>query len=82
MENMELDMVREHEEDPVQRLPGLQAEVNQMKAMIKENERLIAEGDDVEGRTSLKEHLEAEVLVKSLEIKRIKKQIEAELAED
>lgn len=82
MENMELDMMREREEDPIQRLPGLQAEVNQMKAMIKENERLIAEGDDVEGRTFLKEHLEAEVLVKSLEIKRIKKQIEAELAED
>lgn len=43
------------------RIFGLEAEKKQMLAMIEENIRLIAEGDDVEGRTYLKAHLERSV---------------------
>ena len=65
------------EESPIDRLVGLKAEVNQMKAMIAENIRLIAEGDDVEGREFLKFHLEMEVLKKEQEINTLQEQINA-----
>ena len=65
------------EESPIDRLVGLKAEVNQMKAMIAENIRLIAEGDDVEGREFLKSHLEMEVLKKEKEIVALQEQINA-----
>ena len=65
------------EESPIDRLMGLKAEVNQMKAMIAENIRLIAEGDDVEGREFLKSHLEMEVLKKEKEINTLQEQINA-----
>jgi hypothetical protein len=67
----------EREENPIDRLIGLKAEVNQMKAMIAENIRLIAEGDDVEGREFLKSHLEMEVLKKEKEIATLQEQINA-----
>ncbi len=67
----------EREESPIDRLMGLKAEVNQMKAMIAENIRLIAEGDDVEGREFLKSHLEMEVLKKEKEINTLQEQINA-----
>lgn len=67
----------EREESPIDRLMGLKAEVNQMKAMIAENIRLIAEGDDVEGREFLKSHLEMEVLKKEQEINTLQEQINA-----
>lgn len=67
----------EREESPIDRLVGLKAEVNQMKAMIAENIRLIAEGDDVEGREFLKSHLEMEVLKKEKEINTLQEQINA-----
>ena len=67
----------EREENPIDRLIGLKAEVNQMKAMIAENIRLIAEGDDVEGREFLKSHLEMEVLKKEKEIVALQEQINA-----
>ena len=56
------------EESVYDKLIGLKAEVNQMERMIEENIRLIAEGDDVEGRTYLKQHLENEVRKKKAEI--------------
>lgn len=68
----------EREESVYDRIEGLVAEVNQMERMIEENIRLIAEGDDVEGRTFLKKHLENEVLNKKAEIAELEKQIEAE----
>ena len=73
----ELEMIEEREENPVDKLAGLMAEVNQMKAMIAENIRLIAEGDDVEGREFLKSHLEMEVLKKEKEINTLQEQINA-----
>lgn len=72
-----LEMVIE-EENMFDKLIGLKAEVNQMEVMIAENIRLIAEGDDVEGREFLKSHLEMEVKKKKAEIKKI----EASIAEE
>ena len=68
--------MEENEENIYDKLMGLEAEVNQMKWMIEENIRLIAEGDDVEGRTFLKAHLENEVRKKEAEIKKLNSQIE------
>lgn len=62
---MEIEM---EEESVFDKIAGMTAEVNQMEWMIEENIRLIAEGDDVEGRTFLKQHLEMEVLKKKAEI--------------
>ena len=76
-ENMEMDI--EIEESAEDRIVGLEAEVNQMKWMIDENTRLIAEGDDVEGRTFLKSHLEKEVRKKETELKILKSKIEESL---
>jgi hypothetical protein len=70
-ELLELEMEETMEEDPIDKMMGLKAEVNQMKAMIAENIRLIAEGDDVEGREFLKSHLEMEVLKKEREIAKL-----------
>ena len=72
-ENMEMF---EREESVFDRIAGLEAEVNQMKRMIEENIRLIGEGDDVEGRTYLKQHLENEVRKKSEELTQLKSKIE------
>lgn len=66
----------ETEEDVYDRIQSLTAEVNQMEAMIAENIRLIAEGDDIEGRTYLKNHLEMEVRKKKAEIAKLNKSIE------
>ena len=77
-ENMELGFEME-EESAEDRIFGLEAEVNQMKWMIDENIRLIAEGDDVEGRTFLKSHLEKEVRKKETELKILKSKIEESL---
>lgn len=76
-ENMEMDI--EIEESAEDRIFGLEAEVNQMKWMIDENIRLITEGDDVEGRTFLKSHLEKEVRKKETELKTLKSKIEESL---
>lgn len=76
-ENMEMDI--EIEESAEDKIFGLEAEVNQMKWMIDENIRLIAEGDDVEGRTFLKSHLEKEVRKKETELKILKSKIEESL---
>ena len=73
-ENMEMDI--EMEESVEDRIFGLEAEVNQMKWMIEENVRLIAAGDDVEGRTFLKSHLEKEVRKKKAEVAKLKASIE------
>ena len=67
--------MEENEENIYDKLMGLEAEVNQMKWMIEENIRLIAEGDDVEGRTFLKAHLENEVRKKEAEIKNLQESI-------
>jgi hypothetical protein len=69
-------VVEEDEENIYDKLMSLEAEVNQMKWMIEENIRLIAEGDDIEGRTFLKRHLELEVKKKEAEIKKLNSQIE------
>ena len=71
---LELELERP-EESIVDRITGLQAEVNQMERMIEENIRLIAEGDDVEGRTYLKQHLENEVRKNKSEIAKLESQI-------
>lgn len=69
MENFEI------EESVYDKIAGIEAEVNQMKRMIEENIRLIAEGDDVEGRTYLKQHLENEVRKKSAELESLKSSV-------
>lgn len=73
MEEMIRDI--EMEESVFDKIAGLTAEVNQMERMIEENIRLIAEGNDVEGRTFLKGHLENEVRKKRYEISQLEKQI-------
>lgn len=73
-ENMEMMKIME-EEFIFDRLISLKAEVNQMERMIEENIRLIAEGDDIEGRTYLKCHLENEVLKKKIEISKLESQM-------
>jgi hypothetical protein len=73
LENIEME--EPIEESVFDKISGLTAEANQMERMIEENIRLIAEGDDVEGRTYLKQHLEAEVRKKRAEIARLESQI-------
>ena len=73
MEEMIRDI--EIEESIFDKIEGLIAEVNQMERMIEENIRMIAEGDDVEGRTYLKAHLENEVRKKRAEIAQLESQI-------
>ena len=74
---MEEDMeMFEIEESVFDRIAGLEVEINQMKRMIEENIRLLGEGDDVEGRTYLKQHLENEVRKKSEELTQLKSEIE------
>jgi len=68
-------MEEEMEENIFDKIASLTAEVNQMKWMIEENIRLIAEGDDVEGRTFLKAHLENEVRKKEAEIQNLQKNV-------
>lgn len=69
-------ILEENEEESVyNKLFGLEAEVDQMERMIEENASLIAEGDDIEGRTYLKRYLENEVRKKKAEIARIKEMI-------
>lgn len=79
MEEMIKDIKMEEEfeveESIYDRVAGLTAEVNQMEAMIEENIRLIAEGDDVEGREYLKKHLENEVRKKKAEIAKLESQM-------
>lgn len=72
-ENMEMFEI---EESVFDRIAGLEVEINQMKRMIEENIRLIGKGDDVEGRTYLKQHLENEVRKKSEELTQLKSEIE------
>lgn len=65
----------ETEESVYDRIKGLTAEVNQMERMIEENIRMIAEGNDVKGRTYLKAHLEKEVSNKKAEIAKLESMI-------
>lgn len=74
VENMEIENI-ELEESVEDKIEGLKAEVNQMERMIEENIRLIGEGDDVEGRTYLKGHLESEVQKKKAEIAELESQL-------
>lgn len=69
------DEIRE-EESIYDKIGGLTAEISQMGWMIEENIRLIAEGDDVEGRTYLKGHLENEVRKKKAELAKLESQID------
>ena len=72
---MDENMVMEMEEESVfDKIFGMTAEINQMKAMIEENIRFIAEGDDVEGRKYLKAHLENEVMKKTALVEKLKKE--------
>ena len=72
---MDENMIMEMEEESVfDKIFGMAVEINQMKAMIEENVRLIAEGDDVEGRKYLKAHLENEVMKKTALIEKLKKE--------
>ena len=76
-EDIEMNDVEMEVEETVQdKIEGLKAEVNQMERMIEENIRLIAEGNDVKGRTYLKQHLEKEVANKKAEIAQLESQIE------
>ena len=72
LENMEIE--ESIEESIFDKISGLTAEANQMERMIEENIRLIAEGDDVVGRTYLKQHLELEVRKKKAEIANLEAQ--------
>ena len=72
MTGIEMEM---EEESIYDRYEGLLAETNQMEKMIEENARLIAEGDDVEGRTFLKHHLEIEVRKKKVEMAKLEEQM-------
>lgn len=63
------------EESIYNKIIGLTAEVNQMERMIEENIRLIAEGDDVKGRTYLKNHLVNEVRKKQAEIVKLESEL-------
>ena len=71
-ENMEM---LQEEESIYDKISGLMAEINQMERMVEENIRLIAEGDDVEGREFLKTHLEIEILKKKAELKKLQSEI-------
>lgn len=71
-ENMEMFEI---EESVFDRIASLEVEINQMKRMIEENIRLIGEGDDIEGRNYLKQHLENEVHKKSEELTQLKSEI-------
>lgn len=71
-ENMEM---LQEEESIYDKISGLMAEINQMERMVEENIRLIAEGDDVEGREFLKSHLEIEILKKKAELKKLQSEI-------
>ena len=76
MDNENIVMEENFEEESIyDRIGGLTAVINQMEWMIEENIRLIAEGDDVEGRTFLKGHLELEVKKKKAELAKLEKQI-------
>ena len=70
-----IDQIEMEEESIYDKIGGLAAEVNQMERMIEENIRLIAEGDDVEGREFLKSHLEIEILKKKAELKKLQSEI-------
>lgn len=74
IEKLEEEMIIE-EETPFERIEGLMAEIQQMERMIEENIRKIAEGDDVEGRTFLKKHLENEVYKKNKEVEKLQSQL-------
>lgn len=74
IERLEEEMIIE-EETPFERIEGLMAEIQQMERMIEENIRKIAEGDDVEGRTYLKKHLENEVYKKNKEVEKLQSQL-------
>lgn len=73
---MEIDAF---DEDTIEdRIESLEIEINQMTRMVEENIRLIAEGDDVEGRTYLKKHLEKEIKKKQRLVAKLEAQAEAE----
>ena len=69
-----IEMIQE-EESIYDKISGLMAEINQMERMVEENIRLIAEGDDVEGREFLKSHLEIEILKQKAELKKLQSEI-------
>lgn len=73
MENIE--KIEIEEESIYDKIGGLMAEINQMERMIDENIRMIALGDDVDGRTYLKAHLELEVQKKKNELAKLESQL-------
>jgi hypothetical protein len=77
IENIEImeENIEMKEESVFDKIEGLKAEVNQMERMIEENIRMIEKGDDVEGRTYLKKHLESEVVKKKEEIVLLENQL-------
>lgn len=57
MPDLEIDRIESTES----KIHGITIQMNQMINMAEENTMLIAQGDDVEGRTFLKEHLLIEI---------------------
>lgn len=62
------------EESIESKINGKQAIINHMHKMIEENHRMIALGDDVEGRQRLIQILTNEIASHELEIKNLKEQ--------
>ena len=71
-----IEEIKMEEESVYDKINGLTAEINQMEWMIEENVRLIAEGDDVEGRTYLMQHLKNEVSKKKVELSKLESQMQ------
>lgn len=72
---IEIEIEEEKEESIYDKIGGLMAEINQMERMIDENIRMIALGDDVDGRKYLKIHLELEVRKKKTELAKLESQL-------
>lgn len=71
-----IEEIEMEEESVYDKINNLTAEINQMEWMIEENVRLIAEGDDVGGRTYLMHHLENEVSKKKVELTNLESQMQ------
>lgn len=78
MTNLEMEFEAFDEDTIEDKIESLEVELNQMARMVEENIRLIAEGDDIEGRTYLKKHLEKEIKKKQRLIAKLEAQLQAE----
>lgn len=78
MTNLEMEFEAFNEDTIEDKIESLEVEINQMTRMVEENIRLIAEGDDIEGRTYLKKHLEKEIKKKQRLIAKLETQLQAE----